>query len=133
MHDYEADVEVDSIEEVSFGDPEIIAIEGNQATIEVERDITFTADVSYEDPDPGVWDSEDRRMLFMDTVRRSVQSTAYAAVVLFEYESLAALANPDDAGRLGDARCPIDDDHAQSQHRYADRKHTLPARSAILR
>jgi PIN domain len=97
VHDYEAEVEVDSVDDVSFGDPEIIALDDNQATIEVECDITFTADVSYEDPDTGVWDGEDQRMLFMETVRTSVQHTTYVAVeILFEYESLAALADADD-------------------------------------
>src|SRR5258708_404318 len=93
VHNYEAEVEVDSVDDVSFGGPEIIAVDDNQATIEVECDVTFTADVSYEDPDTGVWDGEDQRMLFMETVRTSVQHTTYVTVeILFEYESLAALA-----------------------------------------
>ena len=36
-------------------------------------------------------------MLFVETVRTSVQHTTYVAVdILFEYESLAALADADD-------------------------------------
>jgi len=98
VRDYEADVEVDSVDEVTFGDPEIISIEDNQATIEVECEVTFTADIAYEDPDTGVWDGEDKRMLFMDIVQRSVHHTTYASVeILFEYESLSSLADPAEA------------------------------------
>jgi hypothetical protein len=94
IDDHDGDVEIDSIEHVEFGDPVIISIDDNQATIEVQCDVTFTADVTYEDPDTGVWDSEDRRLLFTETVHKSVRKTTYASVeILFEYDSLSSLAN----------------------------------------
>jgi hypothetical protein len=97
VRDYEADVEVESVDEVSFGDPEIISIDDNQATIEVECDVTFTAEVTYEDPDTGVWDGEDKRMMFMDTVQKTVHDTTYVSVeILLQYDSLASLADPDE-------------------------------------
>jgi hypothetical protein len=92
----DAEVEINSIEKINFDDPEIISIEEESATVEVECEVTFTAEVTYEDPDSGVWDSEDRRMLFVETVHRSVEDSAYVLVeVLFEYKSLAALADSD--------------------------------------
>jgi PIN domain len=97
VNDYDAEVEVGSIDDVSFGEPEIISLDDNQATIEVECDVSFAAAVSYEDTDTGIWDGEDSRMLFMETKRKTVHDTAYASVeVLFEYESLASLADPED-------------------------------------
>ena len=41
---------MDSVDDVSFGDPEIIALDDNQATIEVECDVTVTADVATKIP-----------------------------------------------------------------------------------
>lgn len=55
VDDYDAEVEVGSIDDVTFGEPEIISHDDNQATIEVECDVSFTAAVSYEDTDTGIW------------------------------------------------------------------------------
>jgi hypothetical protein len=97
VHDYYADVEIDSVDEIEFGDAEIVSIDDNQATIEAECDVTFTASITYEDPDTGIWDSEDKRMYFTESVERTVTDTAYASVEIhFQYESLASLANPEE-------------------------------------
>jgi len=93
---YDGDVEIESVDEIAVGDPEVVRIEEQQATIEVECDVSFTANVSYKDPDTGMWDSEDKRMLFMDTVSKTVHHTATVSVeILFQYESRAALTKPE--------------------------------------
>lgn len=98
VYDHEgADVEIDEVRKVEFGEPEIIAIDENEAKIEVECEVAFTADITYEDTDTGVWDGEDKVMLFMDTVHGSAEDTASVAVeILCNYDELASLANADD-------------------------------------
>jgi hypothetical protein len=98
VSDYDGDVEITSIDRVQVGEPEVVSIEDRQATIEAECEVVFSAEVSYEDPNTGIWDSEDKRMLFMETVNKSVERTAWVTgEFIIEYESPAALADPDAA------------------------------------
>lgn len=54
-------------------DPEIVDIEGNEATVELQMTAYYDADLSFEDSDTGIWDSEDKRLLFMDQVNETVE------------------------------------------------------------
>jgi hypothetical protein len=92
-----ADVDVLSVERLDFGEPEIVSVNAHEATIEVTCEVAFTAEVTYEDEDTGFYDFEAMLTRLMDTVKRKVNHTTDIRVeVLFEYESLASLANLDD-------------------------------------
>lgn len=93
----DGDAELDSVEDVTFeGDPEIISLDESTATVEIPFKVTLTVEVSYEDPDTGVWDSEDHVMLFMQTKRANVlRTTPMTAEILLEFESVEDLAEPE--------------------------------------
>ena len=93
----EGDVEDVSVSRVVLGQPNIISVDDEQATLELECEVTFSAEVSYEDPNTGAWDSEDKVFIMMDTDRKSIDRTVYVmAQLLFEYPSAALLEDPDE-------------------------------------
>lgn len=96
LADYDGDADVSSIEAVEIGEPDIISVGDSQATLEAECAISFTADVSYEDHDTGIYDSEDGRIYFMETINTTVQLTKWVtAQFALSFESPADLADPD--------------------------------------
>jgi hypothetical protein len=93
--DYSGDANLDSIDIVVIGDPDLIEIGDTETSLEAECEIAFTAELSYEDTDTGIWDSEDKVMLFMDQVEISTQKTVYlTAEFIAEYGGLASISDP---------------------------------------
>jgi hypothetical protein len=92
---YSGDANLDSIDDVSIGEPDVIDIGETESTLEAECEISFRVEISYEDTDTGMWDSEDKVMLFMDQVEKSIRQTVYVtAEFLAQYESLASISDP---------------------------------------
>lgn len=75
LKDEWGDVEVTVTEIELYGEPELVEIEGNEVTVEVRFTAHYDADLSYDDSSTGVYDSEDKRMMFMDHVRETVQDS----------------------------------------------------------
>ncbi len=77
------DGDVDEVELTSIDldeDVEIISLTPNQAIVELPASLTFKADVTYDEPGTGTYDSEDRVMLFQDTVDETVERTAHRSI-----------------------------------------------------
>lgn len=62
------DVEVEMTSIKLRGEPEIIDHAKGSALAEMTFELRFNAYLSFEDSDTGVWDGEDKQMLFMDQV-----------------------------------------------------------------
>lgn len=55
------------------GKPEIVEIAGTEATVELQMTAHYEAELSYEDSDTGIWDSEEGEKLFMEEVNETVE------------------------------------------------------------
>lgn len=75
LKDEWGDVEVTVTDIELYGEPELVEIDGNEVTVEVRFTAQYDADLSYEDSSTGVYDSEDKRMMFMDHVNETVQDS----------------------------------------------------------
>ena len=64
--DPEADVEDVDVREVVVRDPDVISVNDERAIVSALAEVNFTARVSVIDPDSGIWDSEDKVMLFQE-------------------------------------------------------------------
>ncbi len=62
------DVEVELTSIRLRGEPEVIDIAKDTALAEMTFEGRFNAYLSFEDSDTGIWDAEDKQMLFMDNV-----------------------------------------------------------------
>jgi hypothetical protein len=69
------DVDIVSVDEIDLGYPDLLRADDDEAVVEILPMITFTAELSYEDPDSGIWDSEDKVMLFVQTKHETVERT----------------------------------------------------------
>lgn len=65
------DVEVELHEIELEDDPEIVDISGKSVLAEMTFSLSFDAHLSFDDSDTGVWDGEDRVLLFQDHVNES--------------------------------------------------------------
>lgn len=65
------DVEVEKTHVKLKGEPEIIDIAKGSALAEMTFEARFNAYLSFEDSDTGVWDGEDKQLLFMDQVNET--------------------------------------------------------------
>lgn len=96
LTEYDGDAEIESVDDVDLDDPNVISIDETTSTLELECRVDFTAAVSYEDPDSGMWDSEDKVMLFVETISKSVHETEWVTVeICARYPSLTSLADPE--------------------------------------
>ncbi len=92
LTDNGADVEIDSIDNVELDRPRVTEIEEHAATLAATAHITFTATATYEDPNTGIYDSEDKTIYFMATNTEMVQRTVRIPFeLLIAYESVTSL------------------------------------------
>ncbi len=93
--DYGAEVEIDSIDNVELDKPNVTGIEEHTATLAVTAHITFTATATYQDPNTGIYDSEDKSAHSMETNTEAVQRIVRVPFkVLVEYENVMSLTEP---------------------------------------
>ena len=80
--DGEAVVTITEIE--ADGEPEILEFNALTAKVQVTFQATFNAELTYDDPNSGIWDGEEGQMLFVeqreDTVEREVELIAVVDV-----------------------------------------------------
>jgi hypothetical protein len=83
LDDQDGDVNSVELTEVEYdGNIEIISLAADKAIIERPAVVTFDAEISYDDPNTGVWDSEDKVMLFQETIEETVTRTAHRSVAV---------------------------------------------------
>jgi hypothetical protein len=75
LDDLEGDVNEVKVEEVEIGDLSLLTVDGGVAQFEVSGNINFSADISYDDPETGIWDSEDKVTIGMERVNPEVDRT----------------------------------------------------------
>lgn len=73
--DVDGDVNEVTVTRLELGDPQILEIGDISATISVSVDLDYTADVSYEDDNEGIWDSEDHRWFYRPTKHEEVEES----------------------------------------------------------
>jgi rRNA-processing protein FCF1 len=83
LEDEDGDVDAVAVTDIEYdGKIEIISLTTQNAVVEVPATITFDAQVAYKDPNTGVWDSEDKVLLFQETKDESVTSTVHRSVAI---------------------------------------------------
>ena len=107
---------VDDISEVDSSIEEvfIVSAEGDKATAEVLFEVTFDAEVTFEDASTGIWDSEEKEMVGMELCRKTISQTWNGLVELnftydaqnFDYLKIESISIPD-----SDIEVCIDEDH----------------------
>lgn len=87
LDDADGDVEEPTAQNVTVRQMSLIDVGEDYATWEGTADIDYMATISYEDPDSGIWDSEDKVWFGRETVNREIERTITIPVelhVLFE-------------------------------------------------
>jgi hypothetical protein len=83
LEDQEGHVDSVEVTEIEYdGEIEIISLATHKAIVEMPATITFDAEISYDDPNTGVWDSEDKVLLFQETKEKTVTSTVHRSVAV---------------------------------------------------
>jgi hypothetical protein len=102
LHDLEGDVNGVDVLDVEIEELSLLKVEAAVAQFEVTAAIKFLAEISYDDPESGFWDSEDKVMIGMETVNaeveRTVEVTLTADVKLSpegRYDSVTSVQFPD--------------------------------------
>ena len=65
--DVDGDVNEVTVTRLELDDPQILEVDEASATISVSVDLDYSADVSYEDDNEGIWDSEDHKWFYRPT------------------------------------------------------------------
>ena len=76
LTEVDGDVEDIVLTAMDFDEIEIISLKHNSAFVELPAHLTFTANLSYEKPATGIWDSEDKRLYFADRAEETVERSA---------------------------------------------------------
>lgn len=92
---YEAEVEILSIEEFEIGDPEIIEVDVYGSTVSVQARVAFTVNITGPNFDTAIWDSEDKEYIFIDSFNSNVSYEEY-------YEVSFKLESPSRPNMLGE-------------------------------
>jgi hypothetical protein len=83
LEDQEGDVDCVEVTDIEYdGAIEIISLATHKAIVEMPATITFDAEISYDDPNTGIWDSEDKVLLFQETKEERVTSTVHRSVAV---------------------------------------------------
>jgi hypothetical protein len=83
LDDQEGDVDSVNVTYIEYdGEIEIIWLATHEAIVEMPAMITFDAEISYDDPNTGIWDSEDKVLLFQETKEKTVTSTVHRSVAV---------------------------------------------------
>lgn len=86
LEDVTGQVERVDVQTISIEEVHVIEASDGQGVAEVTVSIDYVAHVDYEDPDSGIWDSEDQEMLFTEEVSDSIQDSDTAVFsVEFQY------------------------------------------------
>ncbi len=93
----DGDAEIGTIDQIEIQEePSIISLDENSGIVEVECEVTCTVNLSWDDPNSGMWDSEDHVMLFVRKKRATVaRIISVTAEFLLQYTSPEDLAHPD--------------------------------------
>lgn len=74
--DFDAELEDVDVGEVKLDTPELVDIDDDRATLAFVAQVRFVVDAHVVDPESGIWDSEDKVMLFQQNRKASYSRTA---------------------------------------------------------
>jgi hypothetical protein len=69
------DVEIEFVDSMELGEPDLLEVSPGEALFALEFTINFTANLAFDDPDSGIWDSEEKVMLFVETAHETIEET----------------------------------------------------------
>ena len=76
LADEEGEVEELELTDVEFGeevgDLEIISLDPDHAEVELAVSMAFRCELSYKEPGTGIWDSEEKVLVFQDEIKKTV-------------------------------------------------------------
>jgi hypothetical protein len=75
VDDEDGEVENSTAKEVNIDERYLIDVTDMDATFRLEVEIDYSADVSYYDPDSGIYDSEEGAMLYRETIDETIERT----------------------------------------------------------
>lgn len=82
VDDEEGEVEHSQAKNVEITERYLISVTDSNASFRLEANVEYSADVTYYDPDSGVYDSEEGVMLYRETIDETVERTAELSVDL---------------------------------------------------
>jgi hypothetical protein len=83
LDDQDGDVNHVELTEIEYdGEVEMISLAADKAIVEMPATLTFDADISYKKAGTGVWDGEDKVLLFQETAEETVTETAHRSVAV---------------------------------------------------
>lgn len=91
--DWEADFSEIKADKIEFDEVNIIEASGRECTATYAADVTFSAEVSYDDYDTAIWDHEDHVAIPLHRIDTSITETAHitGAVSILLSEDLATI------------------------------------------
>jgi PIN domain len=72
LSDEEGDVNDVNVTDLELRDIDILRFKKDSVEVEMEVQVSFTADVTYDDLENAIYDKEDDRYLFVDTIEKTV-------------------------------------------------------------
>jgi hypothetical protein len=72
-YEYDGEVNNVDVQSVDLGDLHIIEAKDGSGAAEFEVTVSYKADVNYDDPDSGMWDSEDKQMIMVERASTEVE------------------------------------------------------------
>ncbi len=86
--DVDGDVNEVTVNQLTLNEPQILEVDGDSATLSVFVNLKYEADVTYEDDDEGIWDSEDHVWFYRPTKHVEVEeSEHFEAELYMEFDS----------------------------------------------
>lgn len=73
--DVDGDVNEVTVKQLKLDDPQILEVDEESATVSVFVDLEYEADVTYEDDNEGIWDSEDHVWAYRPTKNVEVEES----------------------------------------------------------
>ena len=64
------------------GDLDIVSLDPHHAEVELAASMIFRCELSYKDPDTGIWDNEDRVLVFQDDIEKTVTRDIEGPIVV---------------------------------------------------
>lgn len=80
LEDYEGDVENIEVKEMRLSRPLLIEVTGDRLAFQVPAEVSYLADASYDDHNTGIYDSEEKELVFMDHRRVQLSLTTDVSI-----------------------------------------------------
>lgn len=80
LEDYESEVEEVVVESLLIDDFDVVDLESTEASVRAWGSFTASADVQFDDPNDGIWDSEEKTWFWQPHYHRKVRFTVHTVL-----------------------------------------------------